>query len=89
MNRIRWKPAVFFVVFVAVICALAAFGHQLGMSREALVWCQTFAGIVGAGVLAALPSLLKDENGDGVPDLLETTTTTTATVEQTTTEKRS
>lgn len=87
--RVNRKPAAFLIVFVVVICALAAFGHQLGMSRDALVWCQTVAGIIGACVLAALPTILKDENGDGIPDIVEkTTTTATATTTTTTTETK-
>jgi len=47
------------VGLVLVVCGLAAFGHQLGMSHGALAWCQAFAAVVGGGVLSMLPKVVE------------------------------
>ena len=57
--------------FVLIIVSLAAWGHHLGMSADALSWVQGAAALIGGIVLAALPKLLADKDGDGVPDILK------------------
>lgn len=73
--KINTKTAWALASAVLVLCILAAFGdvlhHDLGVSNGAVRWLQTFAGAIGATVLALLPKLFKDEDGDGVPDILE------------------
>lgn len=56
--------------FVLVIVALATWGHHLGMSAEVLRWVQGAAALIGVVVMGALPKLLADKDGDGVPDIL-------------------
>ena len=58
---------------VLAIAALAAWGDRLGMSAGALHWIQAAAGAVGALVMALLPKLFADKDGDGVPDIVEKT----------------
>jgi len=55
---------------VLVIAALAAWGEHLGMSEGSLRWVQGAAGAIGSLVLALLPRLFRDADGDGVPDIL-------------------
>lgn len=44
---------------VLVVCGLAAFGHELGMSHGSLAWCQAFAAIIGGAVLAWMPKVVE------------------------------
>ena len=69
---INMKSVGILVAIVVVLAALAAWGHLLGMSPEALRWVQGAAGAIGAAFMAMLPSILRDSDGDGIPDILET-----------------
>jgi hypothetical protein len=68
--KIHRPTAAALVGFVLVIVALATWGHHLGMSAEALSWTQSAAALIGMLVMASLPKLLADKDGDGVPDIL-------------------
>ena len=69
--KIHKGTAAALVVLVLGIAALAAWGDQLGMSEGSLHWVQGAAGCVGALVMALLPKLFHDGNGDGIPDIVQ------------------
>ena len=69
--KINKGTAAALVVLVLGIAALAAWGEQLGMSEGALHWVQGAAGALGALVMALLPKLFHDGNGDGIPDIVQ------------------
>ena len=69
--KIHKGTAAALVVLVLGIAALAAWGEQLGMSEGSLRWVQGAAGCVGALVMALLPKLFHDGNGDGIPDIVQ------------------
>jgi len=69
--KINKGTAAALVVLVLGIAALAAWGDQLGMSEGSLHWVQGAAGCVGALVMALLPKLFHDGNGDGIPDIVQ------------------
>ena len=69
--KIHKGTAAALVVLVLGIAALAAWGEQLGMSEGSLHWVQGAAGCVGALVMALLPKLFHDGNGDGIPDIVQ------------------
>ena len=69
--KINKGTAAALVVLVLGIAALAAWGEQLGMSEGSLRWVQGAAGCVGALVMALLPKLFHDGNGDGIPDIVQ------------------
>ena len=71
MRHFNVPPLMIFVVLVTAICLLAAFGDRIGMSAGALHWCQAVAGVVGMAFMAALPSILRDTDGDGIPDIFQ------------------
>lgn len=71
MKKINPWTAVGLVVFVLGIAALAAWGDQLGMSAGALRWVQACAAAIGLLVMAQLPKLVEDKDGDGIPDIIE------------------
>ena len=87
--KVNKRTAAVLAVFVVSIGALAAWGERLGMSEGALHWVQGAAGVIGMAVLAMLPAILADKDGDGIPDSIETKTTTTATVVEVETTKTS
>lgn len=70
-RRLNKKTAAALGALVLGIAALAAWGEHLGMSESALQWVQGAAGVVGVGVMALLPGLFRDEDGDGWPDIIE------------------
>ncbi len=69
--KINKGTAAALVVLVLGIAALAAWGDQLGMSEGSLHWVQGAAGAVGALVMALLPKLFADKDGDGIPDIVQ------------------
>ena len=69
--KLNKTTAIVLLVFVLTIAALAAWGDYLHMSQGALTWIRAVAAMIGAAVLAALPAIFADKDGDGIPDVLE------------------
>jgi hypothetical protein len=71
LSRIDKRTAAATAAVLLGLFALAAWGDHLHMNPDVLTGIRTAAAAVGSAILAAMPALFKDSNGNGTPDGLE------------------
>jgi len=71
LARLQWPTLAFVALALVAICAVGLFGDRFGVPAEAQAGALAFLGMVGTMIAGAMRALLRDADGNGIPDRFE------------------